>query len=131
VDQFIQELVTTVRQTYSVCIEESEQDAPEIVVMSISDGRTICFHIAITCTNADIENAKEVCSQAILYRSTENDPHLFFAVYDCLTQKLYFCLLDPLQQAYENITHYTTQDQAGEAVTRLQTYIASNAEALQ
>ncbi|KAF2691561.1 hypothetical protein K458DRAFT_425499 [Lentithecium fluviatile CBS 122367] len=128
--RYVLELVNTDGQTYTIQVEELEQDVPEVVIMSICDTRAFCFHVAITWSIPDIENAKAVCSQAVLYRSTDNDPLLYFAVYDRHTQTLYFCLLDPAQQTYEDMIHYSTQHQDGEAATRLQTYVASNAEAL-
>jgi hypothetical protein len=101
--RYVLGLVNVNQQTYSICMEESELAAPEVVVMLIRDGRTICFHIAITYTNTDLESAKAVCSQAVLYSSTENDACLFFAVYDCTTQMGCFCLLDPKEQIYEDV----------------------------
>jgi hypothetical protein len=111
-------------------MEESELAAPEVVVMLIRDGRTICFHIAITYTNTDLESAKAVCSQAVLYSSTENDACLFFAVYDCTTQMGCFCLLDPKEQTYEDVAQFEMPRQATHVGARLQAYVASNAEAL-
>jgi len=71
--------------------------------MPICNGRTIRFHIAITST---IENAKAVCSQAVMYRSTDNNPLLYFAVYHRHTPMLYFCQLDPEQQTCEDVAHF-------------------------
>jgi hypothetical protein len=127
--QFVLELVNTHQQTYSIYMEESEADLPEVVIMSICDGRTLCFHIAITCTNTNIENAKVVCSQAVLHRSTGNDPLLYFAVFDRHTQVLYLCLLDPQQQTFEDVAQFQMPWQETQA-TRLQAYVACNAEVL-
>jgi hypothetical protein len=111
-------------------MEESELAVPEVVVMSIRNGRTIGFHIAFTCNNTNIENAKVVCSQAVLYRSTDNDPPLYFAIFDRHTQVLYLCLLDPQQQTFEDLAKYQMPWQETHVAARLQAYVASNAEVL-
>jgi hypothetical protein len=129
--RYVLGLVNAKQQAYSIYMEESELAVPEVVVMSIRDERTICFHIAITYTNADMENAKAVCSQAVLYNSTENDAYLYFAVYDCFTQMGCFCLLDPKEQTYEDVAQFQRSRQEMQVAERLQAYVASNAEALQ
>lgn len=118
------------KQCYTVCIEDSEQHDPEVVVILIQKERNICFHLAATWTNTDIENAKAVCSQAILYRTKEDDASLFFAVCDSRTQTVYFCLCDPSQQTFEDVSHYSMPSKAEEIVKLLETYIQSNLEVL-
>jgi hypothetical protein len=98
--------------------------------MSICDRRSLCFHIATTYINTDIENAKLVCAHAALYRSTDNDPPLHFAVYDRDTRMLYFCLLDPKQRTFEDLAQFEMPRQATQVAERLQACVASNAEAL-
>jgi hypothetical protein len=129
--QYVLRLANTDRQTYNICIEKSEQEAPEVVIMSICDERALYFHIAITCANTDIENAKTICSQAAIYYSTDDDPLLYFAVYDRYTQVLYFGLLDPEQKTYEDVVEFQMPWEENHVAARLQAYLASNAEVLQ
>jgi hypothetical protein len=98
--------------------------------MVIVDERKSCFHMAITGTNTDIKNAKEVCSQAVLERSTEDDPDLYYSVYDSRTQKVFFCLCDPAKQEFKDVSCYSMQEEADKVSERLKTYIVSNAEVL-
>lgn len=98
--------------------------------MVIKNKRNSCFHMAITCTNTDIKNAKTVCSQAILYRSTEDEHNLYYAVYDSHAQMVFFCLCNPSQQEFEDVSHYSMQGEAGKIAMRLETYTVSNAEVL-
>jgi hypothetical protein len=85
-------------------MEELELAILEIIIMLIRDERTICFYIAITYINIDIKNAKAVCSQAVLYNSIENNAYLFFTIYNYFTQIGCFCLLNPKEQTYEDVT---------------------------
>jgi hypothetical protein len=128
--RYVLGLINTNQQTYSIYLEESEPAVPEVVVMSIRNGRTIGFHIAFTCTNTDIENAKAVCSQAVLYRSTGNDALLYFAVYHCPTQMVYFCRLDPKEQTFDNVELFPMPCQEAHVAARLRAYVASNVEVL-
>jgi malonyl CoA-acyl carrier protein transacylase len=98
--------------------------------MVIINESNSCFHMAITGTNTDIENAKAVCSQAVLYRSTEDDPDLYCSVYDNRTQKVFFCLCDPAKQEFEDASCYSMQGEADKVIEWLKTYIVSNAEVL-
>jgi len=77
-----------------------------------------------------MENAKAVCSQAVLYSSTENDACLFFAVYDRFTQMGCFCLLDPEEQIYEEVAQFQMPCHETHVAERLQACVASNAAAL-
>ncbi|KAF2786383.1 hypothetical protein K505DRAFT_380314 [Melanomma pulvis-pyrius CBS 109.77] len=117
-------------QTYTISVEP-EDEVPEVVVVSIKKGTTICFHIAATYTNPDIENAKEVCSQAVLYRSTENDPLLHFAVYDRHTQTCCFCMLDPKELHFDHVAEFQLLGQATRVAATLKDLVASNAQVLQ
>ena len=128
--QYVLGVVNIDTQTYTICVEKPEQDVPEVVLMSISDGRAHCFHIAMTGSNTDIENAKAVCAQEILYRSTDSDPLLFFAAYDRCSRMVYFGLLDPRQQTCEDIAQFHMPCQGTQIAKRLQACVASNAEAL-
>jgi hypothetical protein len=80
--------------------------------MVIVDERKCCFHMAITSTNTDIENAREVCAQAVLYKSAEDDPDLYYSVYDSRTQKVFFCLCTPAKQEFEDVSYYSMQGEA-------------------
>jgi hypothetical protein len=128
--QCVSELSDEDKQHFTVCIEESEQDEPEVVVMLVQNERSVCFHMAVTRTNTEIEDAKAVCSQAVLYRTKEDDPSLYFAVYDSRTQMVYFCLCDPFEQTFEDVSHYSVQIEADLIAERLKTHIESNATVL-
>lgn len=122
--------MNTDTQTYTVYVEEPEQDAPEVVVMSICNGHAYCFHIAMTGSNTDIENAKAVCSQDILYMSMDSDPLLYFAVYDRCSHMVCFGLLDPKHRTFEDVAQFQMACQEMHVAARLQAYVASNTEAL-
>jgi hypothetical protein len=128
--QHVLRLVNTDQQRYSIYMEEPQPDIQEVIVISIYDRCALCFHIAITHTNTNIENANVVCSQAIIYRSTENDPLLHFAVYDPYTKTLYFCLLDPEQRTFEDVAQFQMPWQEAQVAEKLHACVASNAEAL-
>jgi hypothetical protein len=124
------ELSVESKHRYTTYTEESEQDNPEVIVMVIVDERKCCFHMAITSTNTDIENAREVCAQAVLYKSAEDDPDLYYSVYDSRTQKVFFCLCAPAKQEFEDVSCYSMQGEADKVSEWLKTYIVSNTEAL-
>jgi hypothetical protein len=128
--QCVSELSDEDKQHFTVRIEESEQDEPEVVIMLVQNERRACFHMAVTRTNTEIEDAKAVCSQAVLYRTKEDDPSLYFAVYDSRTQMAHFCLCDPFEQTFEDISHYSMQSEAELIAERLKTHIKSNATVL-
>jgi hypothetical protein len=133
--QCVSELLGKDGQPYSVRVEESErdeleQDEPEVVIMLVQNERNTCFHIAVARTNTNIDDAKAVCSQAVLYRTKEDDPSLYFAVYDSCTQTVYFCLCDPFKQTFEDISQYSMQNEAGVIAERLKAYTDSNARVL-
>jgi hypothetical protein len=86
--------------------------------------------MAITGTNTNTENAKEVCAHAVLYRSAEDDPDLYYSVYDSRTQKVFFCLCDPAKKRFEDVSCYSMQGEADKVSERLKTYMVSNAEVL-
>lgn len=98
--------------------------------MVIGNENNSCFHMAVTDTNTDIENAKAVCSQAVLYRSTGDDPDLYHAVYDSLMQMVSFCRCSPSREDLEDVSCYSIQREAGKVAQWLKTYIVSNAKVL-
>lgn len=102
----------------------------EFLVKVIQNARHSCFHIATTWTNTDLENAKAVCSQAVLHRSGEGDASLYFAVCDSRTQIVHFCLCDPSLQTIEDVSSYSMQSEAGRVVEWLKIYIDSNTKIL-
>jgi hypothetical protein len=126
----ISELSEDDKQRYTVCVEGSEQQIPEVVIMLIQKGRSSCFHMAATWTNPDIEHAKAVCSQAILERTDDGDASLYFAVHDSYTDRVHFCLCDPSQQTFEDVSQYSIRNEPKSIVTWLKTYVQSNAEVL-
>jgi hypothetical protein len=89
-----------------------------------------CFHIAITGTNTDIENAKAVCSQAILDRSSEDDPDLYCSVYDTLTQTVFHCLCSPSTQEFEDVSCNSMQGEADQVAEWLKAFIVMNGDSL-
>jgi hypothetical protein len=86
--------------------------------------------MAVTRTNTEVEDAKAVCSQAVLYRTKEDDPSLYSAVYDSRIRMVCFCLCDPFEQTFEYVSHYSMQSEAGLIAERLKTHIESNATVL-
>ena len=125
------ELSDNDKQRYTVCVESSEQKDPEVAITLIQKGCTSCFHMAATWANPDIEHAKAVCSQAILERTDERDANLFFAVHDSYTDTVHFCLCDPSQQTFEDVSQYSIRNEAKSIVKCLKIYVQSNAEVLQ
>ena len=95
--------------------------------MVVQNARHSCFHIATTWANTDLENAEAVCSQAILYRSSEGDASLYFAVCDSRTQIVYFRLCDTSVETIEDVSSYFMQSKAGRIVEWLEIHIDSNA----
>ncbi|KAF3017898.1 hypothetical protein E8E12_000172, partial [Didymella heteroderae] len=67
-------------------LDDSEGGNPDVLIILIEHGRNNCFHIVVPWSNDDIENAKAVCSQAILYRTKQDDADLYFAVFDIRVQ---------------------------------------------
>jgi spore germination protein YaaH len=113
---------------YTICEENTAQDGLETAVVAISNQRSICFHTAWT--NGDVEDAKGICAQAVLYRSTPQCPHLYYAVYNSCTRMFYFCLLDPKEQEYTDIATYSLEHQETRMLAALETYVTSNAQVL-
>jgi malonyl CoA-acyl carrier protein transacylase len=130
VAQCILELSHETGQRYITLIEEPEQDDPEVIVMVVENESNTCFHMAITGINTDIDNAKAVCSQAVLYRSSEDDPDLYYSVYDSPTQMVFFCLCSPSKQEFGDMACYSMHREASKVAQWLKTYIVSNAEVL-
>ena len=111
--QCVLDLSRETKQRYTTHIEESEQEVSEVIVIVIGNENNNCFHMAIADTNTDIENAKVVCSQAVLYRSTGDDPDLYHAVYDSLMQMVSFCRCSPSREDLEDVSCYSIQREAG------------------
>ncbi|KAH7061832.1 hypothetical protein BKA63DRAFT_497678 [Paraphoma chrysanthemicola] len=117
-------------ECYTTHIKESEQDDPEVIVIVVENESKSCFHLAITGTNTDIENAKAVCSQAILERSSKDDPDLYYAVYDSHTQIVFYCLCSPSTQEFDDVSYHSMQGEADQVAEWLKAFIVVNAEAL-
>jgi hypothetical protein len=128
--QCVLELSHEAKKRYTAHIEEPEQGDSEVILILIENESTYCFHLAITGTNTDVENAKAVCSQAVLYKSTGNDPDLYHAVYDSLTQMVSFCRCSPSKEDIEDVSYYSMHREASKIAQWLKTYIVSNAEVL-
>ena len=113
--EYLRTLLNTNNQTYTFHLEtpeDLEDNDSDISILSISNGRDVCFHIAVTDGNTDIEEAKDVCSQAVLYRSLKDDPDLHFAVYDRGSQTIHLCLLHPGEEEYEDVSNCSMHGQA-------------------
>lgn len=108
----------------------ADGDNPDVLILLIENGHHTCFHIAVPWGNNDIENAKAVCSQAVLYRTTQDDADVYFAVFDVRLQVVYFCLCSPSQQEFEDVARHSMQREAGRAIEKLNTYIVSNTNVL-
>jgi hypothetical protein len=128
--QCVLELSREAEQRYAFYTEEQEQDELEVMVMVVKNESNSCFHVGITGGNTDLENAKAVCAQAILYRSSEDNPDLYYSVYDSLTQMVSFCLCSPSKLEFQDVACYSMRREADKVAQRLKTYIVSNAEVL-
>jgi hypothetical protein len=113
-----------------VYLENAEQEDPEVILLVVTNETSSCLHVALTCANNDIENAKVVCAQAVLYRITVDDPSLYFWVYDNRSQAAFFCLCDPIRGDLEDISHYSVQENADKVAEWLKKLHISNAEVL-
>jgi hypothetical protein len=129
VARYVLEISRETKERYTTYTEEPEQEDLEVIVMVVGNESNSCFHMAITGTNTDIENAKAVCSQNILYKSKEDDPDLYYSVYASLTQTV-FCLCSPSKQEFEDVSCYAMQRDTDKVAECLKTYIFSNAEVL-
>lgn len=99
-------------------------------MMLIRNERHICFHIATTtCTNTDIENARRSVLKP-WYRSTADDPSLYYLVNDSHTEMVVFCLCDPSKQMFGDESCFSMRGQADEVAKWMKTYTVLNAEAL-
>jgi hypothetical protein len=113
---------------YIICEEVTEQGDLGTAVVTISDVRKICFHTAWT--NGNIQDAKVICAQAVLYRSTPQHPHLYYAVYDSRTHTGHFCLFDPKEQEYTDVAIYSLENERERMLAALETYVTSNTQVL-
>lgn len=126
------------KQDYAIYVEGPEEVSPELTVAHIKYKDYACFHMAFRGTNRDIENAIQVYAQALLYRTTEKDPVLYYAVIDSGTHIVYLCTCDPLKGEYnvvrqqrfiqkesQTVESQTVESQMAE---ELKTYIVSNAK---
>jgi malonyl CoA-acyl carrier protein transacylase len=128
VAQCVLKLSRGTEQSYTTYTKETEHDEPEVVVIVVENENNSCFHIAITGSNTNIKNAKVVCCQAILYRSSEDNPDLYCSVYDKVTQMVLFCLFSPSKQELKDVSCYSTQREADKVAEWLKTYVVSNAD---
>lgn len=130
VERCVLELTSGDREAYTMHLDESEGNNPDVLVILIKHGHNICFHIVVPWGNDDIENAKALCSQAVLHRTEENDADLYFAVFDIRVQAVYFCLCSPSQLEFEDVSQHIMQREVERMVERLKTYIVSNSDVL-
>jgi hypothetical protein len=124
------EVSSETEQPHTIHLEKPEQNDPGDILMVVDNESTSWFHVAIMGTNTHSENAKEVCAQAILYKNKEDDPDLFYSVYDSLTQTVLFCLCSSSRQDFEDISCYSMHREADKIVKLLKAYIVSNTEVL-
>jgi hypothetical protein len=126
VQQCVREL-TSAGTAYSVEVDDSkvddaEVDGPEVVIMLIKTERKSCFHIAVPWSNVDVKNAKEICAQQVLYRTEDDDPDVYFAVYDAR--------FNLSSQQIEDISQHLMEREQDRVAQRLKAYIASNVKVL-
>lgn len=114
---------------YTVTIDSTEVDGPEVDIVLIKNGRKSCFHVAVLWRN-DIENAKVVCAQEVLYRTKADDPDVYFAVYDVREQMVSFCLCSPSSQGIKDTSQHSMRREHEKVAERLRAYVTSNAEVL-
>jgi hypothetical protein len=108
----------------------ADADNLDMLIVLINHEHNTCFHIALTCGNNDIKDAKAICCQAVLYRTTQDDADVYFAVFDIFLQTAHFCLCNPSQQEFEDISRHAMEQEAERVVERMKTYIVSNANIL-
>jgi hypothetical protein len=106
------------------------RDDSDVLIILIRHGHHTCFHIAVTCGNNDIETVKAVCCQAVLYRTTQSNADVYFAVLAIGLQAVHFCLCSPSQQEFEDVSGHGAEQEAERIVERMKTYIVSNADVL-
>ncbi|KAF2023087.1 hypothetical protein EK21DRAFT_95193 [Setomelanomma holmii] len=111
--------------SWSVALSDPEQD-PQYIHLIASKGTTDAFHIVVLWQGTDIEEAKEICAQEVLHKSTESDGVLYFALYHPTEQKLYLCTVDPNEGEMSDISNGAVQDMA----STLKTYVEANYQAL-
>jgi hypothetical protein len=125
--QDILEIPDNMSLHYTVVKEPGSSDE-EVSLFAIHDERKLCFFIAISHTH--VEEASAICAQAVLHRSTPNDGLLYYAVYDVLTQMVYFCLCDPQEETYEDVDKHCLQSPASRVEDWLRSCVLLNAQAL-
>ncbi|KAH5621697.1 hypothetical protein HBI51_249160 [Parastagonospora nodorum] len=126
--QYVQETLHSMQDQYAVAVEVPEQDAEEDSLIAIHNEHNLCFLIAVT--HGDIDDAAAICAQAVLQNSTHNDCTLYYAVFEAPTQIVHFCLCDPHEETYELVFRQSMHSRARQVATFLETYVASNAQAL-
>ena len=80
------------RQAYTIDLDDAKGDNPDVFIVLIKHGRHHCVHIAVPLGNNDIEDTKAVGAQAVLYRTTQDDAELYFAIFDICLPMAYFCV---------------------------------------
>lgn len=130
IERCILDLTSGDGQAYTIHWDGADGEDPDDVIVLIKYGHRTCFHIAATCGNNDIEDAKAVCCQAVLYRTTQGDADVYFAVLDIGSQVVHFCLCSPSQQEFEDVSQHAVEQEAERIVERMKTYIVSNADVL-
>jgi hypothetical protein len=129
--QRMQEILEILRNPpnhYAIMVEEPDSSDEKVSLVAIHDEHKLCFFIAISYT--DVEEASAVCAQAVLYRNTPNDSLLYSAVYDVLTQMIYFYRCDPRERTYEYVAEHCMQSPASRVDIWFRLYVSSNAQVL-
>jgi hypothetical protein len=126
----ISEISIESEKSFTSGIEKGVLEDPEVLLVLIKNGRRSCFHLAVTGTNTDIENARMVCAQAILSRTRQHDPALYFAVYDTWAHVVHFCLFIPSREELEDVACYSMHKEADQVGQYLKKYIVWNAGVL-
>jgi hypothetical protein len=129
ITQHIQGVLDNMQGHYIVVVETSESDGEAASLLAIHNERKLCFLMLFS--HMDIEDAKAVCAQAVLYNSTPDDCLLYYAVYDFPTRMAHFCLCDPRGETFEDVAKHSMRSHAGQVATLLRIHISSNVRVLQ
>jgi hypothetical protein len=114
---------------YIVVVDQSESDDGTMSLMAIHNERQLCFHVAVS--HVDVEDAKAVCAQTVLFNSTPDNCPLYYAVYNISTQMVHFCLCDPQEETYEDVARCSMRSHASQMAAWLRAYVSSNVQVVQ
>ncbi|KAF2105474.1 hypothetical protein BDV96DRAFT_592384 [Lophiotrema nucula] len=102
---------------WSVSLDDSGEQGH----LSISKDSVTAFHVLLL-QDGDIEDAKHIAAQEVLYKSTAMDAVLNFAIYHSTEGKVYFCAIDPHDMEMNDLANCSVQDMSN----RLKMYVDAN-----